>query len=76
VPLLILVVTLLGIRFPLSLLLLDRWHADAIWWSFPLSSLVAVLLAMLYYKFGGWRRMRMITPTAAAGRTRADIGAA
>jgi putative MATE family efflux protein len=65
-PLAILVVTLLGIRFPLALLLRDRWHADAIWWSFPLSSLLAVLLAMAYYKFGGWRSERMLVPSARA----------
>jgi putative MATE family efflux protein len=61
-PLLILVFSLLGVRFPLALLLRDRWHADAIWWSFPLASLVAVLLAMAYYKFGSWKRARMIGP--------------
>jgi putative MATE family efflux protein len=59
-PLLILMFTLLGIRFPLALSLLDRWKADAIWWSFPISSLIAVLLAMAYYKFGGWREARMM----------------
>jgi hypothetical protein len=50
------------VRFPLALLLRDRWHADAIWWSFPLASFVAVLLAMAYYKFGSWKRARMIGP--------------
>jgi putative MATE family efflux protein len=61
-PLLILVFSLLGVRFPLALVLRDRWHADAIWWSFPLSSFVAVLLAIAYYKFGPWKRARMIAP--------------
>lgn len=60
VPLLILAFALLGVRFPLAYSLLGRWHADAIWWSFPLSALVAVVLAMIYYKFGGWRGARMI----------------
>jgi putative MATE family efflux protein len=60
VPLLILVISILGIRFPLAFALLGSWKADAIWWSFPISSLVAVLLAMLYYKFGGWRTARMM----------------
>jgi len=69
-PLIILVLTLLGIRFPLALLGLDRWQADAIWWSFPLSAAVAVLLAFVYYTMGGWRAARMISaphgPGAAA----------
>lgn len=58
-PLVILTVALLGVRFPLALQLLDRWHADAIWWSFPISSLVAVVLSLLYYKYGNWRSLRM-----------------
>jgi len=66
-PLIILLVTLLGVRFPLALTLLDRWQADAIWWSFPISSLLAVLLAMAYYKFGGWREARMMAMTPPEG---------
>jgi putative MATE family efflux protein len=75
-PLMILMVALLGIRFPLALSLLDRWKADAIWWSFPISSLVAVLLAMAYYKFGGWREARMMQHEESAGAVgREEIGA-
>jgi putative MATE family efflux protein len=59
-PLIILTITMLMIRYPLAELLLDRWHADAIWWSFPISSATATVLAVLYYKFGGWREARMI----------------
>ncbi|HEU4623651.1 MAG TPA: MATE family efflux transporter [Steroidobacteraceae bacterium] len=58
-PLVILTIALLGVRFPLALSLLDRWHADAIWWSFPISSLVAALLSVAYYKYGNWRTLRM-----------------
>jgi Na+-driven multidrug efflux pump len=58
-PLLILTLALLGVRFPLALALLDRWQADAIWWSFPISSLIAVVLSLLYYKYGHWRTMRL-----------------
>jgi putative MATE family efflux protein len=58
-PLVILAIALLGVRFPLAATLLDRFQADAIWWSFPISSLVAVILSVLYYKYGGWRALRM-----------------
>src|SRR5438045_5220713 len=37
-PLVILSVALLAVRFPLAELLLERYRADAIWWSFPVSS--------------------------------------
>jgi putative MATE family efflux protein len=59
VPLVILVVSLWGIRMPFAIALLDRWHADAIWWSFPVGSLVSMLLSMGYYRFGPWRSARM-----------------
>lgn len=58
-PLAILAVSLLGVRFPVALSLVDAWGADAIWWSFPISSSVAVVLAALYYRFGGWRSLQM-----------------
>lgn len=58
-PLLILTCSLLVIRFPLAELMLDRWQADAIWWSFPISSIASVTLAALYYRFGRWREARM-----------------
>lgn len=57
VPLLILSCSLLAVRYPLATLMLERWQADAIWWSFPISAVVCALLAMLFYHFGGWRKV-------------------
>jgi putative MATE family efflux protein len=59
-PLIILSIALLVIRYPLAYFLVDRWQADAVWWSFPISSAIATVLAVTYYKYGGWRRARMI----------------
>ncbi len=58
-PLFILIISLWCIRVPFAYALLDRWHADAIWWSFPLASLTSLLMASAYYRFGGWRSSRM-----------------
>jgi len=58
-PLLVLTVSLLLVRFPLAEFFLDRYHADAVWWSFPISSVLSALLAFLYYRFGGWRSAHM-----------------
>jgi MATE family, multidrug efflux pump len=58
-PLLVLVVSLLGVRFPLAEALVSRYQVDAIWWSFPISSGLAAALAIVYYKYGGWRSARM-----------------
>ena len=64
-PLAILTATLLLVRYPVAAALLGRYQADAVWWSFPLSSLLAAVLALLYYRYGGWRGMRMTaTPRA------------
>ena len=58
-PLIILVISLWFIRVPFAFSVLDRWQADAIWWSFPLSSVISMLMAVAYYRFGGWRKARM-----------------
>ena len=72
-PLAIMTVALLLVRFPLAGALLSRFQADAIWWSYPISSALAAILAALYYRLGGWRGARMVsadpapTVTAEAG---------
>jgi putative MATE family efflux protein len=58
-PLIILVISLWLIRVPFAFSVLSRWHADAIWWSFPISSVISMVLAIAYYRFGGWRKVRM-----------------
>lgn len=54
-PLFVHTFTLLGVRFPLAIALMDRWQADGVWWSFPISSVLAVVLAAVYYKRGAWQ---------------------
>jgi hypothetical protein len=39
--------------------MLDRWHADAIWWSFPIASVISVIMSSSYYRYGGWRKVRL-----------------
>jgi putative MATE family efflux protein len=58
-PLIILVFSLWLLRVPFAYLMQSRWQADAIWWSFPVSSMTSMLLAIAYYRFGGWRKTRM-----------------
>lgn len=84
-PLLILVVSVLVARAGFAYALRDSWGQEAIWWSFPAGSLVALALACAYYRFGGWRRSRLIEGRPAAGeppdtglgmpRQRADMAA-
>jgi putative MATE family efflux protein len=63
-PLVILTIALLVVRFPVAEAFLGRYQVDAVWWSFPVSSALAALLAVLYYRYGGWRSAHMM-PAAA-----------
>lgn len=59
-PLVMLGLALWGVRVPFANALQPALGVDAIWWSFPASALVAMLMAMGYYRWGGWRRARML----------------
>jgi Na+-driven multidrug efflux pump len=58
-PLLILLISLWCIRVPFAYSMLGRWQAEAIWWSFPIASMASLTMAAAYYRFGGWRAIRM-----------------
>jgi Na+-driven multidrug efflux pump len=73
-PLGVLFIALWGIRIPFAKILAPKWGADAIWWSFPLGSVIAAALAALYYWHGSWKRAHMITATPDA--TEAEIALA
>ncbi len=63
-PLIMLTVSLLAVRVPLAEGFIDRWGADSVWWSFPISSAFASLLAVAYYKLGGWKSAHMQSAAA------------
>ncbi len=75
VPLVIIACSLIGVRIGFTALFEQHLGADAIWWSFPLSSMVSMLLALCYYRFGNWRSASMaarpvpVQPTLAAEQT-------
>jgi Na+-driven multidrug efflux pump len=58
-PLVMLAISLWLIRVPFAFSVLGHWKADAIWWSFPISSVISMLMAVTYYRFGGWRKVRL-----------------
>ncbi|HWE99811.1 MAG TPA: MATE family efflux transporter [Caulobacteraceae bacterium] len=59
-PLIILVVSMLVIRVPFAYFMIPHFGPDAIWWSFPLGTLTSSGLTALYYRYGGWRKVRML----------------
>jgi Na+-driven multidrug efflux pump len=76
-PLVILFISLFGVRIGFAELLEPAWGADAIWWSFPVSMAVSAALAMAYYRWGGWRKARMgpAAPARAADGANEDARA-
>lgn len=67
-PLVILGIALWGIRVPFANWLQPALGVDAIWWSFPISAFVAMVLSLAYYRWGRWREAQMLpnTPEAVA----------
>jgi Na+-driven multidrug efflux pump len=75
-PLIILAIALWFVRVPFAWLLRDAWGAEAVWWSFPLGSLVAMTLATAYYRWGNWRHASMLGDnTQQAASTGLDVPA-
>ncbi|WP_159915008.1 MATE family efflux transporter [Pantoea sp. 18069] len=73
-PLVILAIALWGVRVPVAQWLQPVWGVDAIWWSFPISAACAMLLSLGYYRWGGWRQARMLSPTEEQLATPAEVG--
>ena len=58
-PLIILAIGVVPVRFGF-IFATQKWlGADAIWWSFPVSSFANVALSVGYYLQGGWKKARM-----------------
>jgi len=64
-PLLVMTVALIPGRLGVAFLLSGLLGPDAVWWSFPIGSAIAISLAFAYYVWGGWRKLR---PLAAEER--------
>lgn len=60
-PLVILTIAMFPVRFGFAYALEPSWRADAIWWSFPLGSLAAMLMTIAFYQHGGWRKERLVS---------------
>ncbi len=59
-PLVCLFIAMWLVRLPFASALIPYWGVDAIWWSFPIGSCVSMLLLLAYYRFGGWKKARML----------------
>jgi putative MATE family efflux protein len=58
-PLLILIIGSVIVRFAVGFLGYPTYGSDAIWWSFGSASVASSMLAVIYYKSGYWKRSRV-----------------
>ncbi len=59
-PLVIMTLSLVPGRLGVAYLLAPVLGSDALWWSFPAGSGIGLLLTALYYRYGGWRKVRLL----------------
>jgi putative MATE family efflux protein len=64
-PLIILAIGLYPVRLGFALGAYPTLGADALWFSFPVSSFANMAMAAAFYVHGGWRKARMQIPPAA-----------
>ena len=64
-PLVILAVSMFPVRLGAAFALGPALGPDALWWSFPLGSAASLAMAAAYYRFGGWRKMKIGVPEPA-----------
>ncbi len=69
VPLLILIFGSVIVRLTIGFVGYPTYGANAIWWSYPVTSFVSAALAMLYYQSGSWRRGSATLTGALANET-------
>ncbi|MET0936029.1 MAG: MATE family efflux transporter [Luteibacter sp.] len=65
-PLIVLAISMWGVRYPFAALLEPHIGADAIWWSFPVGSLVSIVITTIYYRRGSWKKAHMLPATPPA----------
>lgn len=64
IPLMILLGSLVGVRVAFYRALYSTLGEDALWFSFPASTLTALILALLLYRRRGWRSSMRDSPAA------------
>ncbi|MEZ5498884.1 MAG: MATE family efflux transporter [Steroidobacteraceae bacterium] len=59
-PLVVLFVSLWLVRIPGAYYLADQFGHRAMWWSFPVAAALAATATVIYYRFGSWRKARLL----------------
>ena len=73
-PLVILIISVLFVRTAFAWFARGWIGEEALWWSFPAGSITSLVLGVIYYRFGGWRSMRMLEDERPAAGLPPDTG--
>ena len=73
-PMLIFAVSMWAFRVPFARVLQPVLGEAAIWWSFPFGSVCAALMALAYYRWGGWRRRPLMLAGAQPTPEESQLG--
>jgi putative MATE family efflux protein len=73
-PLIILIISVLLLRTSFAYALRGAFGQEALWWSFPVGSVVSLALAITYYRFGNWRSLHMLEEDRPATGLPPDTG--
>ncbi|WP_341203721.1 MATE family efflux transporter [uncultured Sphingomonas sp.] len=65
-PLVMLIIAMYPVRLGFALAFKGSLGADSLWWSFPLGSVATLLMSSVYYRYGGWRKQRLVVPASTA----------
>lgn len=60
VPLVILIISGVLVRFAIGFGLHDAYGADAIWWAFIATGITSFVLSVAYYRYGGWKEKSLL----------------
>jgi putative MATE family efflux protein len=63
-PLVILIVSMFGVRLGFYFVTYPVLAADALWWSFSVSSFFSLIVAGIYYRYSKWREFKLNIPSA------------
>jgi putative MATE family efflux protein len=59
-PLAMMIFSLWIVRVPFAHFLMPVMGVDAVWWSFPLASLTSASMGFAYYRWGNWRKAKLL----------------
>lgn len=71
-PLVILIISAVFVRFSVGFGLYPHYKADAIWWSFIAASLSSFMLSLAYYLKGSWRALKPFSHVGAPALNAVD----